>query len=80
MCLTWPVCDRVEEHLICCGDFSIFGGGLGLLLNFCMPLVIVNTWFLIVVHPIPSNMVVLFAFLFSHAIPHFLFYPFVKWR
>jgi len=52
---------------------EMWGGGLDLLLNFGMPLVIVNTWFLIVVHPIPSNMVVLFAFLFSHAIPHFLF-------
>jgi len=30
-----------------------------------MPLVMVCTWFLIVVHPIPSNMVALFAFLFS---------------
>jgi len=30
-----------------------------------MPLVEVNTWFLTVVHPIPFNMVVLFAFLFS---------------
>ena len=64
-CLTWPICDRVEEHLICCGDFSIFGGGLGLLLNFCMPLVTVNTWFLIVVHPILLNFVVFSAFLFS---------------
>jgi len=33
-CLTWHVCDRVEEHFMCCGDFSIFGGGFGLLLNF----------------------------------------------
>ena len=63
--LTWPVYDRVEEHLICSGDFSIFGGGLGLLLNFCMPLVIVNTWFLIVVHPNLLNFVVFSAFLFS---------------
>jgi len=38
--LTWPICDTVEEHFICCGDFSIFGGGFGLLLNFCMPLVV----------------------------------------
>jgi len=30
-----------------------------------MPLVEVNTWFLIVVHPILSNMVDLFAFMFS---------------
>jgi len=64
-CLTWPIYDRVEEYFISCGDFSIFGGGLGLLLNFCMPLVEVNTWFLIVVHPILSNMVDLFAFMFS---------------
>jgi len=35
----WPICDRVEENFICCGEFSISGGGLGLLLNFCMPLV-----------------------------------------
>jgi len=62
---TWPICDRVEEHLTCCGDFSIFGGGLGLLLNFCMPLVEVNTEFLIVVHPILFNFVVFSAFLFS---------------
>jgi len=65
MCLTWPVCDRVEEYLICCGDFSIFGGGLGLLLNFCVPLVMVNTWFLIMVHSILFNFVVFGAFLFS---------------
>jgi len=63
--LTWPIYDRVEECFICCGDFSIFGGGFGLLLNFCMPLVEVNTWFLIVVHPILSNFVVFSAFLFS---------------
>jgi len=64
-CLTWPIYDRVEEQLICCGDFSIFGGGLGLLLNFCMPLVEVNTWFLIVLHPILFNFDVLTAFLFG---------------
>jgi len=63
--LIWPIYDRVEEHLTCCGDFSIFGGGLGLLLNFCMLLVEVNTSFLIVVHPILFNMVVLTAFLLS---------------
>jgi len=62
--LTWPICDRVEENFICCGEFSISGGGLGLLLNFCMPLVEMCMWFLIVVHPIPSNMVVFSAFLF----------------
>jgi len=38
---------------------------LGLLLNFCMPLVIVNTWFLIVDHPILINFVVFSTFLFS---------------
>ena len=63
--LTWPIYDRVEEHFICCGDFSIFGGGLGLLLNFCMPLVEVNTWFLIVVDPILCKFVVFSAFLLS---------------
>jgi len=60
-CLTWPVHDRVEEHFICCGNFAIFGGGFGLLLNFCMLLVEMNTWLLIVVHPIPSNICVLAA-------------------
>jgi len=64
-CLTSPICDRVEEHLICCGNLSIVGGGWGLLLIFCRPLVIVNTWFLIVVHPILFNLVVFSAFLFS---------------
>jgi len=64
-CVTWPVCDGVEEQLICCGDFSILGGGLGLLLNFCMPLVELNTRFLIVLHPILFTFVVLTAFLFG---------------
>jgi len=55
----------MEECLICCGDFFIFGGGVGLLLNLCMPLVEMNTWFLISAQPIPFNICVLTAFLFS---------------
>jgi len=50
---------------MCCGMLSTFGGGFGLLLNFCMPLVEMCTWFLIVVHPILFNFVVFSAFLFS---------------
>jgi len=38
---------------------------MGLILNFCMPSVEVNTWFLIVVHPVLFNFVALFAFLFG---------------
>ena len=62
--LTWPIYYGVEENFICCGEFSIFGGGLCLLLNFCMRLVEMCTSFLIVVHSILFNMVVFSAFLF----------------
>jgi len=61
--LTWPISNGGEECLICCGDFFIFGQGVGLFLNFHMSLVGMNTWLLIVVHPIPSNICVLAAFL-----------------
>jgi len=60
--LTCPISNRVEECSICCGDFFIFGKGVGLFLNFHMSLVGMNTWLLIVVHPIPSNICVLAAF------------------
>ena len=62
-CPTWPICKRVEEHLIGCGDFFIFGGGVALFLNFHMSLVGMNVGFLIAVHPILSNICVLTAFL-----------------
>jgi len=61
-CLTWLIYIGVEEHLIFCGDFFIFGGGVGLFLNFHVSLVGMNTWFLIVMHPILSNICVLTAY------------------
>ena len=55
----------LEENFICCGMLSTFGGAVVLLLNFCVALVEINMWFLIVVPPIPSNIVGLTAFLLS---------------
>jgi len=62
-CLTCPISNGVEENLICCGEFFIFGKGVSFFLDFHMSLVGMNTWLLIVVHSIPSNICVLAAFL-----------------